>query len=74
MHAPVETLPLAQSCASSSAYSGRRSSLTSLKSFNLRLWDEQMKKLVSFRHLRDLKRQKKQADKLATERGESKTT
>ena len=48
--------------------------LTSLKSFNLRLWDEQMKKLVSFRHLRDLKRQQKQADKLATERGETKTT
>ena len=37
--------------------------LASLKSFNLRLWDEQRKKLVSFRHLRDLKRQRKQAGK-----------
>ena len=37
--------------------------LASLKSFNLRLWDEQRKKLVGFRHLRELKRQRKQAGK-----------
>ena len=36
---------------------------TSLKSFNLRLWDEQMKKLVGFRHLRDLKRDRNFAGK-----------
>jgi acyl-lipid omega-6 desaturase (Delta-12 desaturase) len=36
---------------------------SSLKSFNLRLWDEKLKKLVSFRHLRNLRRQRKHADK-----------
>ncbi|MEN9575066.1 MAG: hypothetical protein RL514_2921 [Verrucomicrobiota bacterium] len=33
--------------------------LASLKSFNLRLWDEQRKKLVGFQHVRNLKRQAK---------------
>ena len=37
--------------------------LSSLKSFNLRLWDEQKKKLVGFRHLRNLRRQPKQTNK-----------
>jgi acyl-lipid omega-6 desaturase (Delta-12 desaturase) len=36
---------------------------SSLKSFNLRLWDEKLKKLVSFRHLRSLRRQHKHATK-----------
>ena len=35
---------------------------TSLKSFNLRLWDEQLKKLVGFRHLRNLRRQPESTD------------
>ncbi len=35
---------------------------TSLKSFNLRLWDEQLKKLVGFRHLRNLRREHKPTD------------
>jgi omega-6 fatty acid desaturase (delta-12 desaturase) len=33
--------------------------LSSLKSFTFRLWDEQRKKLVGYRHLRELRRQKK---------------
>jgi omega-6 fatty acid desaturase (delta-12 desaturase) len=33
--------------------------IASLKSFNLRLWDEQRKKLVGFQHVRNLKRQAK---------------
>jgi acyl-lipid omega-6 desaturase (Delta-12 desaturase) len=33
--------------------------IASLKSFNLRLWDEQRKKLVGFQHVRNLKRQSK---------------
>jgi acyl-lipid omega-6 desaturase (Delta-12 desaturase) len=36
---------------------------SSLKSFNLRLWDEKLKKLVGFRHLRNLRRQRKHAAK-----------
>ena len=37
--------------------------VSSLKSFNLRLWDEQKKKLISFRHLRNLRHQQRQAEK-----------
>lgn len=33
---------------------------SSLKSFNLRLWDEKLKRLVGFRHLRDIKRTDKE--------------
>jgi omega-6 fatty acid desaturase (delta-12 desaturase) len=33
--------------------------LSSLSSFPLRLWDEEMKKLVGYRHLRNLRRQQK---------------
>ena len=33
---------------------------SSLKSFNFRLWDEQRRTLVGYRHLRDLRRQQKQ--------------
>lgn len=36
---------------------------SSLKSFNLRLWDEMLKKLVGFRHLKQLRRQHKHAAK-----------
>src|SRR5207249_1813688 len=32
----------------------------SLKSLTFRLWDEQRRKLVSFRHVRDLRKQRKQ--------------
>jgi omega-6 fatty acid desaturase (delta-12 desaturase) len=34
---------------------------SSLKSLTFRLWDEQRKKLVGFRHLKELRRQRKQA-------------
>lgn len=35
--------------------------VSSLKSLNFRLWDEQLKKLVSFRHLRNLRKQQKKS-------------
>ena len=35
--------------------------LSSLKSFTFRLWDEQRRTLVGYRHLRDLRRQQKRA-------------
>ncbi len=35
----------------------------SLKSFMLRLWDEKLKKLVGYRHLRDLRREQKRSDR-----------
>lgn len=34
--------------------------ITSLKSFNLRLWDEELKKLVGYSRLRELRRQQRQ--------------
>jgi len=34
---------------------------SSFKSFTFRLWDEQRRKLVGYRHLRDLRRQQNQA-------------
>src|SRR5688572_20173554 len=36
--------------------------VSSLKSFTFRLWDEQRRKLVGFRHLKDLKRERKRAN------------
>ncbi len=35
--------------------------LSSLKSFRLRLWDEEMKQLVGYSHIRDLRRQQKRS-------------
>jgi omega-6 fatty acid desaturase (delta-12 desaturase) len=35
--------------------------LASMRSFTLRLWDESNKKLVGFKHLRDLRRQRRRA-------------
>jgi acyl-lipid omega-6 desaturase (Delta-12 desaturase) len=35
--------------------------LSSLKSIHLRLWDEQLKKLVTYAHLRELRKQQKQS-------------
>lgn len=37
--------------------------VSSLKSLNLRLWDEKLKKLVSFSHLRKLRKEQKQSDR-----------
>jgi hypothetical protein len=35
--------------------------ISSLKSFSLRLWDEKRKKLVGYRHIRNLRREMKRA-------------
>ncbi len=39
---------------------------SSLKSFTFRLWDEQRRKLVGYRHLRDLRRQERNAVRVRT--------
>jgi len=36
---------------------------SSLKSFSLRLWDERLKKLVGFRHVKNLRREQKRSDR-----------
>ena len=45
--------------------------LGSIKSLGLRLWDESSKKLVGYRHLRQVRKEQQQAEKKASERESS---